>query len=198
MKLCDSMTLERISGGSVEEKASCHNEAKLMFGAKAASSDTFEQLYDSHLNTYNSSAPTNVQHSMALSKVNKSFFASSQASQLSGMSSLNLCLAEPETYLQPEKQVHSTLLEYLQPKKQCVTIESTATSLLNMLPKDKVESTEVWMFWKFCIDLAEQIAYHHPLQLKLVELMQYLYLSPQLSHLDEEHDSKVTINQLSI
>ncbi len=175
----------------------CRKEGRTAtFGAKPTLSVT---LYDSHLNTYKSTSPIEIIHSMAFTKLQQFFFSSS-ITQTTNMSTLDLHLDEPETYSDQAKQVFSTLQEYLQPRTKGNTLKSTAKSLLAMLPKDNHDSTEVWMFFELCITLAEQIPYNHSLQLKLVELIEHIHLSPQLSCIFEEHDSKVidTMNPMEL
>ena len=106
------------------------------------------------------------------------------------MSSLDLRLIDPETYSPETKRLFSILQNYLQPNK-LTTLEATAASILKILPKQNPESTEVWMFGELCIELAEQIPYHHPLQLKLLGLGEYLKLNPQLCRIFEDTDAKV-------
>ncbi|KAI9802791.1 MAG: hypothetical protein M1833_001390 [Piccolia ochrophora] len=60
------------------------------------------------------------------------------------------------------------------------TLESTSQSILALLPEKDPNSTDVWCFGETCIEVAEQIPYHHPAQLKLVGLLEYLGESTKL------------------
>ena len=108
------------------------------------------------------------------------------------MSSLDLRLEDSENYPIQAKRLFSILYEYLQLKTtKTTTLQSTAASILTILPKKDPDSTEVWFFGELCIELAEQIPYYHPLQLKLIELLEYLKLSPQLCRIFEDGDLTV-------
>ena len=107
------------------------------------------------------------------------------------MTSLNLRFEETENYSQSAHQLCAILLSYFDPKKP-TPLHSTAASILRVLPKNKPESTEVWMFGELCIELAEQVPYHHPFQLKLVGLLEYLQLSPHLGRTFEDVDKNVS------
>ncbi|EFX01112.1 hypothetical protein CMQ_6054 [Grosmannia clavigera kw1407] len=48
------------------------------------------------------------------------------------------------------------------------------TSILELIPTDASEYGEVCGFGQICVELAEQIPYYHPSQLKLVKLLQEL------------------------
>ena len=146
-------------------------------------------------NTYNSSRlVARNPHSMAISILKKILSNFSSKTSATKTSHLDLRLNEPETYSEHTKQVFSALQDYLQPKTES-SLKSAATSVLTLLPKDKRESTEVWMFFELCVELAEQIPYNHPLQLKLVGLLDYLHLSPQLTSIFEDTDSNVSSSQ---
>lgn len=105
------------------------------------------------------------------------------------MSSLDLRMEEPEIYSSQVKHLFSILHDYLQPKT-VTTLQYTAASIVAILPKRDIGSTEVWMFGELCIQLAEQIPYYHPLQLKLVALVDYLQLCPQLFEIFEDREVK--------
>ena len=99
------------------------------------------------------------------------------------MSSLNLYLHdEKDSYpVDPyELKTFAILRDYLEPDSQ-LRLESTAASILNLLPeKDPNHGSEVYDFSGLCIELAEQIPYHHPSQLKLVELLAHIGMSDRL------------------
>lgn len=106
------------------------------------------------------------------------------------MSFLDLHLRKPETTTAEEGQLHSIIENYLQPRT-ATTLQSTSAAIHAMLPKNKPNSTEVWAFGNHCIDFGELIPYHHPLQLKLVRLLDYLKLSQHMCQINEGIDSKV-------
>lgn len=97
----------------------------------------------------------------------------------STMAALNLKMEGPEG----EKVTNGTfniLRDYLQPNSS-MTQESAAKAILNLLPKDSPDSTEVRTFGEMCIEIVEQIHYSHPSQIKLAALLEYLGPSKQLS-----------------
>ena len=102
------------------------------------------------------------------------------------MSSLNL-------YMQDEKdsfpiddyslKTFPILRDYLEPGTH-LTLESTASSILNLLPEfGPYPRTEESSFSGLCIEMGEQIPYHHPSQLKLVELLAYIGMSEKLGEM---------------
>ena len=93
------------------------------------------------------------------------------------MSSLDLKIEGPEGAFGNE--IFHLLRRFLQVEK-AVTMESTAHSILALLPENGSRSTDVWIFGEICIELAEQIPYHHPSQLKLVRLLEDLGMSTKL------------------
>ena len=99
------------------------------------------------------------------------------------MSSLNLFLQDEKDHLTIDAYTLKTfpiLRDYLEPGTH-LTLESTARSILNLLPEhDPYHSIEEFCFSGLCIEMAEQIPYHHPSQLKLVELMRYIGMSEKL------------------
>ena len=73
------------------------------------------------------------------------------------------------------------LRDFLQPNA-APTLESTAQTLLDLLPAEKtVGSDELMFFNNVCIDFAEQIPYCHPSQHKLAALMECLAGSAKLN-----------------
>ena len=76
------------------------------------------------------------------------------------MSSLDLKMEGP---LDPFSQkMFPILRDFLKLDK--AMMESTANSILDLLPEKSPNSTDVWTFGEICIELVEQIPYHHPAQ----------------------------------
>ncbi|CAD6574896.1 MAG: hypothetical protein ASARMPRED_006969 [Alectoria sarmentosa] len=96
------------------------------------------------------------------------------------MSSLDLKIEVPTDILTHE--TFDILCEYLQPDT-ALTLASTTQSILDLLPEKAPHSTEVWSFGDTCIEVAEQIPYHHPSQLKLVGLLKYPGKSTKLGQI---------------
>ncbi|KAI9762428.1 MAG: hypothetical protein M4579_000404 [Chaenotheca gracillima] len=65
------------------------------------------------------------------------------------------------------------LRDFLQPDT-ALTLEGVAQSILDLLPEKAPHSTDVWLFGEVCIELAEQIPYGHPSQIKLTALLEHL------------------------
>ena len=99
------------------------------------------------------------------------------------MSSLNLFMEDEKDPIPIDPyslKTFAILRDYLEPDTQ-LTLESTAGSILNLLPeKDPHHGIEVRSFSDLFIEMAEQIPYHHPSQLKLVELLAYIGMSEKL------------------
>ena len=73
------------------------------------------------------------------------------------------------------------LRDFLQPDSVS-TLESTAQSLLNLLPeKNLMESNERTIFNNVCIEFAEQIPCRHPSQHKFAALIEILSGSTRLN-----------------
>ena len=70
-------------------------------------------------------------------------------------------------------QTFDLLQDFLQPDTT-LTMETTAQSVLTILGEQVPHSDEVWSFGEMCIEVAEQIPYYHPSQLKLVDLLEHL------------------------
>ena len=70
---------------------------------------------------------------------------------------------------------HFYLLQsYLQPDTS-LTLDATSQKILDSIPEEKPSmSQEVWLFGELCIELAEQIPYHHPSQIRLADLLEKL------------------------
>ena len=88
---------------------------------------------------------------------------------LSNMSSLDLKIEIPTDAL--TYKFFCILRDYLQPDTT-LTLHSTALSVLELLPNDDPQSIEVAFFGETCVELAEQIPYHHPSQIKLAGLLE--------------------------
>jgi len=108
------------------------------------------------------------------------------------MSTLDLKLEDSPGYSAPIKQIFSILREFLQPGSVW-TLQTTAKSIISILPKGAPQSTKVELFGEICIEIAEQIPYRHLSQLKLVRLLDYLKWSPQLGQTSQRRDSRVGI-----
>lgn len=93
------------------------------------------------------------------------------------MSFLDLELERPTDTL--SEKLFPILRAFLQ-SDAAMSLDSTANSILNLLPEKSPNSTDVWTFGELCIDLVEQITYHHPSQLKLVRLFEDLGKSTKL------------------
>ncbi|KAI9749597.1 MAG: 1,3-beta-glucanosyltransferase gas1 [Chaenotheca gracillima] len=96
------------------------------------------------------------------------------------MAALDLTMEDVEDDIFTEKSFN-LLHDFLQPTTT-LTLESTADSILEVLSSCDPEGLEVWDFGETCIMLAEQIPYHHPSQLKLVRLLEYLGKPNSLEH----------------
>lgn len=103
------------------------------------------------------------------------------------MSSLGFSSRDLEIEGWLDNVTHKTfhlLCNFLQPDT-ALTLKTTAESILNLLPEEDSYSTDVSSFGNTCIDLAEQIPYHHPSQLKLADLLEYLASSMKFSQICE-------------
>lgn len=105
------------------------------------------------------------------------------------MSSLDLELEVPT-----ESLAHKTfhiLHDFLQPDTAS-TLETTAQSILDLLPENAPYGHEVWILGETCIEIAEQIPYHHPSQLKLAALLDYIGMSPKLGKIGGSATEMIT------
>ncbi|KAK1770168.1 hypothetical protein QBC33DRAFT_609500 [Phialemonium atrogriseum] len=59
------------------------------------------------------------------------------------------------------------------------SVEDIAKEILAILPANGQYSTEMSAFSQLCVEIAVQIPYHHPSQMKLAYLLQYLARSPK-------------------
>ena len=103
------------------------------------------------------------------------------------MSSLHLRLGDDEDPFAPgsyETKSFAILQDCLQPDTR-LSQESTANSILDLLPENEPYPGNVWDFGGLCIELAEQIPYYHPSQLKLAELLRYIGMSTKLGKVTE-------------
>ena len=96
------------------------------------------------------------------------------------MSSLDLKIEIPTDAL--TYKFFCILRDYLQPNTT-LTLHSTALSVLELLPDGHPQSMDVGFFGDTCIELAEQIPYHHPSQIKLAGLLEYVGNSEKLGRI---------------
>lgn len=80
-----------------------------------------------------------------------------------------------------EARVAAILRDFLQPDTK-LSVQEAAESLLVLIPANASNNAEVCSFGGICVELAEQIPYHHPSQLKLVQLLHYLSRSPKFMY----------------
>lgn len=102
------------------------------------------------------------------------------------MYSLDLKTEDPPGFPISDK-TFALLRDFLQPDST-LTLEFTARSIEDFLPAKALLSEEISDFGESCIEVAEQIPYHHMSQLKLAGLLEYLANSPKLG---QQYDSKV-------
>lgn len=95
---------------------------------------------------------------------------------------LNLKIEGPIDHALTNK-TFQLLGDFLQPDT-ALTLESTAQLILDLLPEKAPQSTEIWSFGETCIEIAEQISYHHPSHIKLAALLEYLAKSTKLGQID--------------
>lgn len=80
-----------------------------------------------------------------------------------------------------EARVAAILRDFLQPDTK-LSLQEAARSLLVLIPANASEHAEVCSFGEICVELAEQLPYHHPSQLKFVQLLHYLSMSPKFMY----------------
>jgi hypothetical protein len=90
-----------------------------------------------------------------------------------------------------EAKVAAILRDFLQPDTK-TSLQEAASFLLAPIPANASGHAEVCSFGGICVELAEQIPYHHPSQLKLVQLLHYLSRSPKF--MDKYHITVSTIH----
>lgn len=78
-------------------------------------------------------------------------------------------------------RVAAILRDFLQPDTK-LSLQEAANSLLVLIPANASNNAEVCSFGGICMELAEQIPYHHPSQLKLSQLLHYLSRSPKFMY----------------
>lgn len=89
-------------------------------------------------------------------------------------------------------KIFLVLRDFLQPDTT-LSLESVVESIASFLPKNAPLSNEIWLFGELCFDLAKHIPYHHPSQLKLARVLEYLGKSGCVT---ERHTPKVGVNDL--
>ncbi|KAI9675627.1 MAG: hypothetical protein M1817_000994 [Caeruleum heppii] len=94
------------------------------------------------------------------------------------MTSLKFQLEDPFDDGVTEK-AFPLLQNFLQPNSS-LGLKTTARKILELLPDHEDQSMEVRNFGDLCIELAEQIPYHHSSQMKLVKLMEEMGKFSQL------------------
>lgn len=72
------------------------------------------------------------------------------------------------------------LRDFLQPNTT-LSFDTVVKSLLDLLPEDASGSSEVYSFGAICLDLAEQIPYHHPSHQKMARLLEYIGQSTKVN-----------------
>lgn len=77
-----------------------------------------------------------------------------------------------------ELKFANLLRDYVQPGDKR-SVEDIANEILAILPANGQHSTEMSAFAQLCVEIAVQIPYHHPSQMKLAYLLQYLARSPK-------------------
>ncbi|KAK2768831.1 hypothetical protein FQN54_000691 [Arachnomyces sp. PD_36] len=70
-------------------------------------------------------------------------------------------------------RVFLILRDFLQPRSS-KSLDETVKSILNLLPENAPESDEVWCVGQVILELADQIPYYHPSQVKLARVMEQL------------------------
>lgn len=80
-----------------------------------------------------------------------------------------------------EARVAAILRDFLQPDTK-LSLKDAAEALLVLIPTDASDYAEVFSFGEICVELAEQIPYRHPSQLKLTQLLHYVSRSPKFMY----------------
>ena len=97
------------------------------------------------------------------------------------MSSLKLTVAELSEDSEQQavdQRAFLVLRDYLQPDSEAA-LSAASASILNMLPEEDPKELSILSLSELCIELAEQIPYSHPSQMKLVRLLQQVAQSPK-------------------
>ena len=87
------------------------------------------------------------------------------------MSKLHLTSEDFPSKIHYEDRMFEILRDFLQPDSALSTRE-TALDLLALIPDGNNYSDEACMFADTCLELAQQIPYHHPSQFKLADLLE--------------------------
>jgi hypothetical protein len=98
------------------------------------------------------------------------------------MSALHLVIEEfhEDPKSDADQQTFAILRGFLQPDSK-MSLGSASTSLLAFLPEEQPESIHIKLLGDVCIELAEQIPYSHPSQLKLARLLQRMARSSKVT-----------------
>ena len=104
------------------------------------------------------------------------------------MASLNLKLMGPPGVDHLDNRFSVVLRDFLQPTS-ALTLDAATQLTLDALPNDAAHSHESWSLAETCVELAEQIPYHHTSQLKLAALMENLLRSKKLLAIPVENVS---------
>ena len=86
----------------------------------------------------------------------------------------------PGTIHDTSAALANILRNFLQPKS-ALSLHEASESILKLIPANASHSTEVRVFGDYCIELADQIPYHHPSHLKLAHLLKRLNLSSKFT-----------------
>ena len=89
------------------------------------------------------------------------------------MSELKLTLEDYPTKVIAMDRTYEILHDYLQPNS-VLSVEAIRDQIIALLPDKAPMSPEMLAVVRTFLELAEQIPYHHPSQLKLVDLLVYL------------------------
>lgn len=91
-----------------------------------------------------------------------------------------------------ESKVFLILQDYLQPDSK-TSLESAVQSILSLIPENASLLTEVYYLGLVFLELAEQIPYDHPSQIKLARVVEELSRSAKLT---EPRDWRVRLRPL--
>lgn len=80
-----------------------------------------------------------------------------------------------------ESKIFLILEDYLQPNSK-TSLESAVQSILTLIPENASMSNEVYRVGQVFLELAEQIPYHHPSQIKLVRAVEELSRSAKFTN----------------
>jgi hypothetical protein len=105
-------------------------------------------------------------------------FSSKVSSMVSMIKSTLLRITGSCTY--SDSNVFIILRDFLQPNT-ALTLESVVESLIDLLPENASGSARVYSFGTVCLDLAEQIPYHHPSHQKMARLLECIGKSTKVN-----------------